>query len=164
MERKKNKEFYWIDKDAGTFRMDGENFNLSDFDMNDIFRGSEINDGILERHFRIVKLMREIDENCYYTATMELGQPTKDSNGIVYNFSCGNVFSTETRDECARLAELLTLVDDFMVVAPLPEEKATEFGTHILSISFCVNNVWKKKNLDYIRNGNVGKSSGNYDI
>lgn len=149
--RKKKKEFYWIDRDAGTFRLDGETHNLSEYDMNEVFRGSDINDGIMERHFRVVNLMHDIDENCYYTAEMTLGQPQKDSNCVLYTFYCGNVFATESREECKELSELLELVDDFMVVAPLKEEAASELGNHVLCVSFGIRNVWKKSNLDYIR-------------
>ena len=149
--RKKNKEFYWIDRDNGTFYLDGTVHNISEYDLNDIFRGEDINDGILERHFRVMQLMKQIDENCYYTKEMELGKPFKKSNIIMYQFYCNNAFMMENEKECKALAELLKLVDAFMIVAPLKEEKATELGNHVLCITFSIHNVWKKSNLDYIR-------------
>ncbi len=67
MKRKKKVEFYWVNKDEGTFFLNGEVHNLAEYDLNEVFRGSGLKDGIMEKHYRAVQLMREIDENCFYT-------------------------------------------------------------------------------------------------
>lgn len=149
--KKKNREFYWLDKENGTFFMDGEVHNLSEYELNEYFRGSEIREGILERHFRIIELMRDIDADCYYTKYMDYTSPAKDSTCIMYRFLCGNIFAMHSAKECKRLAELLSIVDDFCVSAVLEEERAKEHGNHILCVSFSVNHIWKKSNLDYLR-------------
>lgn len=164
--KKKTKEFYWVNRDEGTFCMDGEVHNLSEYDLNEVFRGSCLNDGVLEKHFRVIQLMRDIDADCYYTKYMDFTSPEKDSQCIQYRFLCGNVFALHTTKECKRFSELLSLVDDFCVCAPLEEERAKEHGNHILCVAFSINNVWKKSNLDYIRQERKeykGNDKGRYD-
>lgn len=149
--KEKTREFYWVNKDDGTFCMDGEIHNMSEYDLNDIFRGSDIKDGVLERHFRAIQLMRDIDADCYYTKFMDITTPSKDSTCIIYQFLCGNIFAMHSSQECNRLAELLSIVDTFFVSAVLDDERAKEHGNHILCVTFSIDNIWKKSNLDYIR-------------
>lgn len=167
---RKNKtvDFYWIDRDEGTFCLNGEVHNLSEYDINDIFRGSGLKDGILEKHFRVIQLMRDIDADCYYTKFLYYTSPSKEASGIMYQFLCGNIFAMHTAKECNRLAELLSLVDEFCVSALLDDERAKEHGNHILCVSFSIDNVWKKSNLDYIKKERkerkpVGNNTGRYD-